>query len=195
MFMVQILMTPEKNYDAFFYDCDGTLADSMEPHKEAWVRVTAKHGVAIPASLIDELAGMPATTTVEEINRRYGSSLNPEAIAKEREILFYTQYMDRVKPNQFVVDHLIANYGKVKIGVVSGGRTKVVKKTLEILKVAHLIDVVICAEDVKAGKPDPEPFLKAAKKVGIPPHRCLVIEDAELGIESARRAGMDWVKV
>ena len=104
--------------------------------------------------------------------------------------------MHLAQPIQEVVDHLkkMASLGK-RIAVVSGGRTKVVNETLEILGVRDLVHVVICAEDVKIGKPHPEPFLMAAEKLGVAPAQCLVFEDAEFGIQSAKAAGMDWIRV
>ena len=193
--MVKPFQIPEKPYEAFLYDCDGTLADSMVPHIEAWVEAVGRHRVRIPGSLITELAGMPATKTVEEINRRYGSRLDPEKIAQEKEDLFHDHYLHRVTAIDSVVENLKANHGKVKIGIVSGGRTRIVHKTLEMLGIANLVDVVICAEDVAHGKPDPEPYLIAAARLGIHPDHCLVFEDGELGIQSAMNAGMDWVRI
>ena len=70
-----------------------------------------------------------------------------------------------------------------------------VEKTLEAIGVKHLFEVIICAEDVKYGKPAPEGFLLAAKKLGVSPKDCLVFEDAELGVQAAIAAGMRFVKV
>ena len=194
-----MLNLPNKTYQAFLYDCDGTLADTMGPHTEAWVEEVARHGVKIEASLIYELAGMPATKTVIEINRRFGSSLDPEAVAKSKEKLFLENYMGSIAPIIEVVDHLRQNAiragGHARIAVVSGGRTAVVSKTLKILGIDDLVEVVICAEDVQHGKPHPEPFLMAAERLGIAPKDCLVFEDGELGIQSAIAAGMDWVRI
>jgi HAD superfamily hydrolase (TIGR01509 family) len=186
---------PEGNFKAYLYDCDGTLADTMRPHTEAWIEEVGKHGVIIPGSLIHELAGMPATRTVEEINKRYGSKLDPEAIAASKEKLFYENYMGRIYPIVEVVESLRAAYGNKKIAVVSGGRTRIVHRTLELLGIADLVEVVICAEDVKHGKPHPEPFLMAAERLGVKPEDCLVFEDADFGIESATRAGMKWIRI
>jgi beta-phosphoglucomutase-like phosphatase (HAD superfamily) len=58
-----------------------------------------------------------------------------------------------------------------------------------------LIDTLVAAEDVSRGKPDPEVFLEAARRLGVPPAKCIVVEDAEAGIEAARRGGMPSVGV
>ncbi|MBS1958770.1 MAG: HAD family phosphatase [Bdellovibrionales bacterium] len=184
------------DYDAYLYDCDGTIAETMIPHKTAWVEEIKNRGFALSPSLIDELAGMPAVQTVEVMNQRFGWGLNPQEVAQSKESLFLQKYIDQVQPIVEMVDHLkwAASIGK-KIAVVSGGRTRVVKRTLEILGISNLIQVVICAEDVKIGKPHPEPFLMAAERFGMKPDRCLVFEDADFGVQAAKAAGMDWIRI
>jgi beta-phosphoglucomutase family hydrolase len=190
------LVIPPGEFEAFLYDCDGTLADTMAAHIEAWVRELDSKGVRISGDLIYELAGMPATKTVEIINERYQVNLDPEGIAKAKEERFFDHYMGQIEGITEVCEHLkaMAKIGK-KIAVVSGGRTRVVTKTLQILGLDHLVEVVICAEDVKHGKPHPEPFLMAAERLGVSPESCLVFEDADLGIQSAMAAGMQTVRV
>jgi HAD superfamily hydrolase (TIGR01509 family) len=187
---------PGSDFDAYLYDCDGTLADTMEPHIEAWVQEIRSRGLDFDGSLIHELAGMPALQTVEVINQRYGVSLDPAEVAKAKEERFFSGFLHRIRPITPVCEDLIsrARAGK-KIAVVSGGRKRVVMNTLKIIGVADLVQVVICAEDVKIGKPHPEPFLLAAEKLGVSPDRCLVFEDAEFGYRSAIAAGMSLVKV
>jgi beta-phosphoglucomutase family hydrolase len=189
------LVIPEGHFEAYLYDCDGTLADTMAAHIEAWVEEVNAHGVPLDGNLITELAGMPATHTVDEINRRYGSKLDPHFIAQAKEDRFHAHFLHRVAPIPEVIENLKNAAGKVRIGVVSGGRTRIVKETLKILGIDHLVETIVCAEDVKNGKPNPEPFLLAATRLGVKPEACLVFEDADLGIESAKRAGMKWVRV
>jgi len=190
------LILPKGEFLAYLYDCDGTLADTMVAHVEAWVQECQVHGVSLDGNLIHELAGMPGTATVEEINRRYASSLHPSEIAQAKEDRFYQNFLHRIQPISEVVETLIAASNRgIRIGVVSGGRTRVVHETLKILGIEKRVEVVICAEDVKLGKPHPEPFLLAAELLGVSPERCLVFEDADLGIEAAKRAGMQWVRV
>ncbi len=190
------LLIPDRDFEAYLYDCDGTLADTMEAHIEAWVQELMERGLQIDGSLIHELAGMPAVQTVEVMNTRFKVSLDPEEVAQAKEERFYQGYLHRIRPIPAVCEDLIrrAKEGK-RIAVVSGGRTRIVKKTLEILNLAPWVQVVICAEDVKQGKPHPEPFLLAAKGLGVKPEDCLVFEDADFGFRSASAAGMLYVKV
>jgi beta-phosphoglucomutase-like phosphatase (HAD superfamily) len=66
---------------------------------------------------------------------------------------------------------------------------------LEALSANHLLQAIVSAEDVQRGKPDPEVYLLAASRVGVPAERCIVVEDASAGIEAARRAGMRSIGV
>lgn len=190
-----LLRLTQGDYDAFLYDCDGTLADSMPGHARSYVAVAAREGVDIDPALIYELAGWPVARVVEEINKRYGASFDPEKFAEDKEVVFFDEYIDQVQPITFVVDHLKAFAGKKKIAVVSGSVRKSVEKTLQILGIDNIPEVLVCAGETTRGKPYPDPFLAAAEKLGVSPARCLVLEDAEAGVESAKAAGMQWVRI
>jgi HAD superfamily hydrolase (TIGR01509 family) len=183
------------DFEAYLYDCDGTLADNMEAHKQTYVRVAADKGVTIDGAIIDELAGWPVVNVVEEINKRYNTTLDPIAFADERLDMFYNEYITETQPILHVVNHLKASADKVKIGVVSGGTRKSVKKTLEILGIIDLVDVMVCAGETVHGKPFPDPFLAAAQQLGVNPANCLVFEDGDPGTTAAEAAGMKWIRI
>ncbi|MCP2045359.1 HAD family phosphatase [Pontibacter sp. HSC-36F09] len=191
----ELLKLTAGDYQAFLYDCDGTLADNMQAHKDTYVQVAAAAGVVIDPAIIDEFAGLPIPAVVVEINKRYGSSFDPIAFESAKSELFYQEFISKTKPVQFVVDHLVAHAGKVKIGVVSGGAKHTIRKTLEVLQIDHLVEVLVCAGDTARGKPFPDPFLLAAEKLGIAPEHCLVFEDGVPGVQAAKAAGMRWVRV
>ena len=65
-------------YRAYLYDCDGTLADNMEAHKETYIKVAADKGYIIEGDIIDELAGWPVINVIEEINKKYGADFDPQ---------------------------------------------------------------------------------------------------------------------
>ncbi len=183
------------DYKAFLYDCDGTLADNMPAHAETYVRLTSDAGVTIDPAMIDELAGWPVPDVVVEINKRYNATFDPHEFAVTRAQLFYDEYIDTIKPIEYVTDHLIAHAGKIKIGVVSGGGRPAVTKTLQVLGLLDLVDVLVCAGETPNGKPFPDPFLAAAEKLGVKPAECLVFEDGNPGVASAKAAGMPWIRI
>jgi HAD superfamily hydrolase (TIGR01509 family) len=86
-------------------------------------------------------------------------------------------------------------HGKIPFAVVSGSPRESVIKTLTVLGILDLFDALVCAGEYTHGKPAPDPFLIAAEKLGVPAEACLVFEDADLGIEAAVAAGMQWVKI
>ena len=182
------------NYQAFLYDCDGTLADNMLAHKLAYEEVAAKYGVALDHAMVDEFAGMPTALFAHEITKRYGVAL-PDTFAGEKSQIFIDKYIEQTQPISHVSEHLKNHVGKVKIAVVSGGSRKTVTKTLTVLGLIDLIDVMVCAGETPKGKPAPDPFLAAAEALGVDPKKCIVFEDAELGVQGAIAAGMDWVRI
>ncbi|GAA4100804.1 HAD-IA family hydrolase [Mucilaginibacter panaciglaebae] len=191
----KLLERSDKGYKAFLYDCDGTLADNMKAHALTYIKVAADQGVHINGEIIDELAGWPVPAVVKEINKRYGSNMDPEEFAEIRQKLYHDEYIAKITPVEHVVDHLKAHYGKVPIAVVSGGSREAVEKTLNVLGIADLVETLVCAGETPHGKPYPDPFLAAAVKLGVDPKHCLVFEDGDPGVQSAIAAGMDWVRI
>lgn len=183
------------DYKAFLYDCDGTLADNMQAHKDTYVQVAQKSGVEIDPQIIDEFAGLPIPKVVEEINKRYGATFDPVAFEASKSDLFYNEFIGKTQPIVHVVEHLKASAGQFRIGVVSGGSRKMIEKTLQVLGIADLVEVLVCAGETAHGKPYPDPFLKAAELLNVEPQKCLVFEDGEAGVQAAEAAGMKWIRI
>jgi HAD superfamily hydrolase (TIGR01509 family) len=86
-------------------------------------------------------------------------------------------------------------HGKKPLAVASGGGRKAVTSTLESLGIITLFDAIVTSEDYSNGKPAPDPYLTAARLLGVDPSECLVFEDTEIGRQSAYAAGMECVLV
>jgi HAD superfamily hydrolase (TIGR01509 family) len=183
------------DYQAFLYDCDGTLADNMPAHTKSYVEAAKEHDVVFDPAIIDELAGWPIANVVEEINTRYNATLVPADFKLRKAQIYETNYLASIKPIDYVVEHLKAHAGKVRIAVVSGGDTTAISRTLELLGIRDLVEVLVCAGDTKRGKPFPDPFLRAAELLNVDPTKCLVFEDGVPGVNAAEAAGMHWVRV
>lgn len=184
----------EGNYEAFLYDCDGTLADNMMAHKLAYQEVAANYGIDLDLNIIQETAGWPTVLVAKEISRRYNVAL-PDSFAAEKSTVFIDKHIQKTLPIAFVYEHLKKNVRRVKIGVVSGGSRSTVSITLSVLGLTGLIDVLVCAGETPNGKPHPDPFLKAAHDLNIDPGKCLVFEDGDPGTKAAEAAGMRWIRV
>lgn len=183
------------DYLAFLYDCDGTLADNMHLHEAAYHKVAASYGVDLDPNLIVETAGWPTVRVVEEINKRYGTSIDPATFGKEKSRVFVEELITQTQPIDYVVEHLKVHVGKVHIAVVTGGSRSTVNKTLSILGLTDLIEVMVCAGETEKGKPFGDPFLKAAELLNVDPAKCLVFEDGDPGVRAAEAAGMDWIRI
>jgi beta-phosphoglucomutase family hydrolase len=190
----QELVIPNRPFRAYLFDMDGTLADSMPLHYQSWVQAVEEGGGKFPEDVFYSWGGIPLPRTVEMLNERYGYSLPPDETARRKEQL-YLAMMSQVQPITSVVAHVEAQHGKISLAVVSGSPRESIVKTLTYLGLIDRFDVLVGAEDYTHGKPDPEPFLVAAQRLGVPPADCLVFEDAEAGIQSAEAAGMAWVRV
>lgn len=185
----------EGAYEAFLYDCDGTLADNMPAHTETYVAIANQYQVAMDPAIIDELAGWPINNVVEELNLRYNAAMDPEEFKNKKAQLYYEKYINQILPITYVVEHLKANAGRVKIAVVSGGDRSAIERTLDIIGVKEYVEVLVCAGETPRGKPFADPFLKAAELLGVNPEKCLVFEDGVPGTLAAEAAGMHWVRI
>jgi HAD superfamily hydrolase (TIGR01509 family) len=87
------------------------------------------------------------------------------------------------------------SHGKIPFAVVSGSTRDSVTRSLKTLGILDKFETLVCAGDYRKSKPDPEPFLIAAERLGVAPKDCLVFEDTEMGIQAATAAGMASVKV
>lgn len=185
-----------REYGGYIFDCDGTLADSMVVHYQAWLAALALHGASIDFTweIFTSRAGMTLPSTVRELNAQFGLSLDPDGVTASQR-LAYEQCLPTVRPIAAVVELAQRVSRTSRVSVASGGERSVVTRTLELIGLGQTFPVIVTAEDVTHGKPAPDMFLLAAEKMGVPPADCVVFEDAVLGLEAARRAGMASVLV
>jgi beta-phosphoglucomutase-like phosphatase (HAD superfamily) len=179
---------------ALLFDCDGTLADTMTLHYEAWHETLLLHGIDCPRPFIDEHAGVPTDLIVEEINDRWGVSLDPQAISSEKEGRFREQ-IHRTEPVEEVLATAHAYHGKLPMAVVSGGVRDLVHATLVAIDAIRLFPVIVTADDPVKPKPSPDVFVEAARQLGVEPTKCHVFEDGDPGIVAAKAAGMTFTDV
>ncbi|WP_437675861.1 HAD family hydrolase [Sorangium sp. So ce131] len=188
------LVFPSGTFAAYLFDCDGTIADSMPVHRQAWMEALAPHGCEFTDEDFYGSAGMPTDHIVALLNRKYGLRMPVAEVFTAKEEAYY-RLMPTVRGVPEVVAALRGAPPGVKRAVVSGSPRVSVEKTLEFLGLRGYVDEVVAAEDYAHPKPAPDPFLEAARRLGVAPAQCLVFEDAALGIQSAQAAGMPWVLV
>jgi len=189
-----LLRLPNYSFRAYLFDCDGTIAHSMPLHFLAWNKALARHNCPFPEDLFYAWGGRPVPAIIEELNRTHGLSMNVAEVAHEKEAI-YLETIPQVTAIPEVLEEIHRMHGQIPFAVVSGSPRDSVVRTLTSLGILDLFDTLVCAGEYPKGKPAPDPFLIAAQNLGVPPESCLVFEDADLGIESAVAAGMQWVKI
>jgi HAD superfamily hydrolase (TIGR01509 family) len=195
------LEIPPGEFAGYIFDLDGTLVDTMPLHYRAWDAAMRK--VGLKASLDEELfyslGGVPTKRVAELIAAHYGLKIDAHAVFHHKESLFVELQKD-AKLIEPVVEFARRMSLTHPVAIASGGPRVIVRGMLELTGLAPLFSrdnyyVVITPEDVEHGKPAPDMFLLAAKRMEVPPEKCLVFEDAEPGMRAAEAAGMKWVRV
>ncbi len=171
------------------FDCDGTLADTMPLHYQAWHETLMCYGVDCPREFIDRLAGVPTRLIVEHMNREFAVNLDPVRISDEKEARFETRLHESL-PVEEVVATAHDYAGRLPMGVVSGGPRNLVVSTLQAVGVFELFHAIVTSDDPVRPKPAPDVFLEGARRLEVDPTKCHVFEDGEPGIIAARAAGM-----
>ena len=178
------------------FDCDGTLADTMPLHYQAW-RATldrAGHPALFTEKQFYAWAGAPAYEILERLALQHGVTLALAELTHEKEMT-YQKLIPQLTPIEPVLAELRRFHGTVPMAVVSGGMRALVDETLDILGIRECFEIVVGSGDVTKGKPHPEGMLLAARTLGVAPENCIVYEDGPAGIEAARRAGMRAVDI
>jgi len=176
------------------FDCDGTIADTMPAHYRAWVEALGEFGVEFPEAMFYEMGGIPTGRIVEILNERHGHAMPVHETAMYKEELF-EKLIPKVMPIEPVVDVIREYDGKLPMAVATGGMRRICHKTLGVLGLLDKFAAIVTAEDVQQGKPAPDIFLEAAKRLGVEPTLCLAFEDANLGVQAAQAAGMTVIDV
>jgi beta-phosphoglucomutase family hydrolase len=188
------LKLPEGSFKAYLFDCDGTIADSMPLHYMAWKKALSEWDCEFDEKLFYSWGGMPVFEIVQTLNKNHGLSMPVEAVSRRKESLYF-ELLPQLKAVAEVLEHVEAERGRIPFAVVSGSTRESVTASLDALNILDRFDTLVCAGDYERSKPDPEAFLLAAARLGVPPRNCLVFEDTEMGIQAATSAGMASVKI
>ncbi len=191
------LSIPPGDFAGYIFDLDGTLVDTMPLHYRAWNRAMQQAGLReeLSEDLFYSLGGMPTKRVARLFAEHYGLTIDAEKVFRQKEALFLELRSEMKLVESVVAFARKAVAGRIPVSVASGGPREVVRHTLELMHLRDLFPVVVTPEDVAHGKPAPDMFLLAARKMGVAAAKCLVFEDAELGIQAAEAAGMKWVRV
>ena len=179
------------------FDLDGVIVDTAHFHFLAWQRLGADLGVEIGPEENESLKGLSRKDSLQVIldlgNVEMEESEKERQAARKNE--WYKEYITSLNPGDIlpgVMDFIHACRAEgLKLGI--GSSSKNAKTILKYIGLSDFFDAVADGTDISKGKPDPEIFLTAASRLGLEPHACMVLEDAESGVEAAHRAGMKCI--
>ncbi len=189
-----IFTEPQKLYDGYIFDCDGTLAHSMPVHYRAWKEAVTEFNGMINEEIFYSLGGLPSPKVVEALNEQYGTTLDPIVVATRKESLYLT-LIDAIEPIPEVIKFARKVREQAQVAVASGGELPIVRRTLKAIGLEGFFSVIVTSEQVPHGKPFPDMFLEAARRMEVPAGNCVVLEDSIAGFEAAAAGGMDYVVV
>jgi HAD superfamily hydrolase (TIGR01509 family) len=181
---------------AIVFDMDGTMVDSMPAHARSWETFTARHGVDMP---VDEVLRRTTGRTGVECMRELLGDMDDaraQALVAEKEAL-YREYFAREfrEVAGFTRFARALDERGVKWAIATAGDKQNIAFVLKRLNLARPPGAIVGGDEGIAGKPAPDLFLEAARRLGAPPAECIVFEDAPFGIEAAKRAGMRAVAI
>jgi beta-phosphoglucomutase family hydrolase len=179
------------------FDWDGVIIDSSRQHEESWERLAREIGKQLPEGHFKAGFGRKNEFIIPNILKWDEDPAEVRRLSLRKEELYREIVLEKgLEPLPGVrmwLDRLAAAGTPCAIG--SSTHRKNIEVSLDVLGLRGFFREIVSAEDVSHGKPDPEVFLKAAGKLGIGPERCVVFEDAHVGIEAAHRAGMRVIAV
>jgi len=181
------------------FDLDGVIVDTAKYHYLAWKRLAEELGFEFTEEHNEKLKGVSRMRSLEILLEIGGlSSTDVEKLAMaEKKNNWYVEYikiMDKSEILKGAREYLL-KLRKEGIKIALGSASKNAPMILQNLEITELFDAIIDGNKVSKAKPDPEVFLLGAKELGLEPADCIVYEDAEAGIEAARRAGMGTIGI
>ena len=179
------------------FDWDGVVIDSSSHHEESWERLAAETGFALPPDHFKKGFGMKNAFIIPKILNWTEAPDDVLRLSLRKEELYRDIVVERgIAPLRGVTGWLdeLRRYG-IPCAIGSSTERLNIDTILGVLGIGHYFSAIISADDVSHGKPDPEVFLTAAQRIEREPARCVVFEDALVGIEAAHRGGMKVIGV
>ncbi|MFL5320260.1 MAG: HAD family hydrolase [Myxococcaceae bacterium] len=184
-------------FEAAVFDLDGTLVDNIRFHVQAWMELGERLGIPVTRERFErEFSGRKNDEIFPALLGRPVPPDELERLADEKE----SRYRELFRPHLKLLagaEALIAALTAkgVKLAIASAAPRANRDFVLDGLELRGRFQAIIGSEDAKRGKPSPDLFLAAAAKLGVAPEKCIAFEDAELGVQAARAAGMTCAAV
>jgi len=178
------------------FDLDGTLLDTEENYYEADRRVLAAHGIAFSKEDKRRYIGGSTRDMMIDVQRRFDLPATPDELIASKNALYLEIAREAtvLYPEMARLLELVRARG-LPVAIASGSSPGVLRTVLEAVGLIPGMEVVVSAEEVPRGKPHPDVFEEAARRLRIPAHECVAVEDSRQGVEAAKRAFMRCIAV
>lgn len=179
---------------AVIFDLDGVIVSTDECHYRAWQRLADEQGIPFNRDINQRLRGVGRMQSLEIMLERAARSYSDQEKLHlaERKNGYYLELIRELTPADLLpgVTNLLADLKSRGVKIATASSSKNAPSILARIGLAGRFDATVDGNDITRSKPDPEVFLLAAQRLGVPAERCLVVEDAEAGIEAALAGGM-----
>ena len=184
---------------AVIFDLDGVIVSTDEFHYQGWQKLADEEGIYFDRAINERLRGVSRFESLEIMLEKARKDYRPKEkkVMAERKNSYYRDLLNTLSPADILPGamELVKGLKKAGIKVAIGSSSKNTPFILEKIGLAEVFDAVSDGNEIKRSKPDPEVFLLAAVKMHISPDQCLVVEDADAGVEAAINAGMKCLAV
>lgn len=180
------------NINGVIFDMDGVIFDTERIYLEEWIEIFNKYGYKMTKEIYLPCMGTGRVHIKKRFKEIYGEDLPIEKMYLEKDAMLKEAVINGKIPIKIgaieILDYL--KKSNIKIALATSATKERMFMQINSAKIEDKFDALICREDVKNLKPDPEIFLLAAKKLHVKPEECIVIEDSEAGIKAAYNGGM-----
>jgi HAD superfamily hydrolase (TIGR01509 family) len=178
-------------FAAVVFDMDGVLVDSEPMHVDAMRQVLVPYGIPYTDEDNAEFFGFTDLEVFRVLRDRYGLAEDLHELTRRRATLIVELTRKRTQPMSGVPDvpEALRALG-YRMAVASSSALDVIRATVDVLGIRHLFEALVSGLEVGRGKPAPDIFVETARRLGLPPDTCLVIEDSRNGLLAAKAAGM-----
>ena len=184
-------LRPPAGVRALLFDCDGTLVDTMGLHRIVWHQIFGRYGFDITDEWWEEYANVAVGPFVRAVVPDADDALVTQLLDEGNTL--FNEALHLLEPIEHVVAIALEFHGRLPLAVVTGGFREVVVPSLDTVGITGLFDHIVTADDVVESKPAPDLYLRALELMGLRPDECVVYEDSEIGMASARAAGITQV--